>query len=50
VDHGADLGCDRVRDDRLERVQEVPAALGGVILAVPDVGIARVDHPCHGRG
>jgi hypothetical protein len=50
VDDGVDVAVDRVGDHRLERRQEVTLAFRRVVLSVADVGVARVNHPSHGRG
>jgi len=47
VDDGVDIVVDRVVDDGVERVEEVLASDRRVVLLVPDVGVAGVDHPCH---
>jgi len=47
VNHGVDLRLDGVRGDPPERRQEVLPALWNVVLLVPEVGVAGVDHPRH---
>jgi hypothetical protein len=47
VDDRVDVVVDGVGHHLLERREEVPLALGRVVLAVADVGVARVNHPCH---
>jgi len=48
VDHRVHVVGDGVLDHRLERHEKVRVALGGVVLAVPEMGVAGVDHPRHG--
>jgi len=47
VDDGVDVRFDGLVDDRPECLEEVLAALGGVVLAVPEVGVPRVDDAYH---
>ena len=47
VDHGVDVVGHRVLGDLSEGIEEVLAAGGGVVLAIPEVGVPGVYHPCH---
>ncbi len=50
VNDRVDVAVDRVVDDGSERVEEVLASDRRVVLLVPDVGVAGVNHPCHRSG
>jgi hypothetical protein len=48
MDDRVALLLDRVLHDAPEGLQEIGASLGRMVLAVADMGVARMEHPCHG--